>query len=89
MFRFALAELSKLFARMYLEMGRPAIPPEKLLRALLFFGTREKFPACAFRDFPRQSVAEPRPDWPKHSGSPRESLPPRWSAEFRAFELEC
>ncbi len=30
-----LAELSKLFARMYSEMGRPSIPPEKLLRALL------------------------------------------------------
>jgi transposase len=30
-----LAELSRLFARMYSEMGRPSIPPEKLLRALL------------------------------------------------------
>lgn len=30
-----LAELSKLFARMYSQMGRPSIPPEKLLRALL------------------------------------------------------
>jgi len=30
-----LGELSKLFARMYSEMGRPSIPPEKLLRALM------------------------------------------------------
>jgi transposase len=30
-----LAELSKLFARMYSQLGRPSIPPEKLLRALL------------------------------------------------------
>ena len=30
-----LAELSKLFARMYSQIGRPSIPPEKLLRALL------------------------------------------------------
>ena len=30
-----LAKLSKLFARMYSQMGRPSIPPEKLLRALL------------------------------------------------------
>src|ERR1700680_3690894 len=30
-----LAELSKLFARMYSEIGRPSIAPEKLLRALL------------------------------------------------------
>jgi transposase len=30
-----LAELSKLFSRMYSEIGRPSIPPEKLLRALL------------------------------------------------------
>jgi transposase len=30
-----LVELSKLFARMYSQMGRPSIPPEKLLRALL------------------------------------------------------
>jgi transposase len=30
-----LAELSKLFAQMYSQMGRPSIPPEKLLRALL------------------------------------------------------
>ncbi len=30
-----LGELSKLFARMYSEIGRPSIPPEKLLRALL------------------------------------------------------
>jgi transposase len=30
-----LEELSKLFARMYSQIGRPSIPPEKLLRALL------------------------------------------------------
>jgi len=30
-----LAELSKLFSAMYSSMGRPSIPPEKLLRALL------------------------------------------------------
>jgi transposase len=30
-----LKELSKLFARMYARRGRPSIPPEKLLRALL------------------------------------------------------
>jgi transposase len=30
-----LAELSKLFAQMYSQIGRPSIPPEKLLRALL------------------------------------------------------
>lgn len=30
-----LAELSKLFAKMYSQIGRPSIPPEKLLRALL------------------------------------------------------
>jgi transposase len=30
-----LVELSKLFARMYSQIGRPSIPPEKLLRALL------------------------------------------------------
>ena len=30
-----LAELSKLFARMYSQIGRPSVPPEKLLRALL------------------------------------------------------
>ncbi len=30
-----LTELSKLFATMYSDMGRPSIPPEKLLRALL------------------------------------------------------
>jgi transposase len=30
-----LAQLSKLFAGMYSQMGRPSIPPEKLLRALL------------------------------------------------------
>ena len=30
-----LAELSRSFSRMYSQMGRPSIPPEKLLRALL------------------------------------------------------
>src|SRR5213080_4326995 len=30
-----LAELSDLFATMYSQIGRPSIPPEKLLRALL------------------------------------------------------
>jgi transposase len=30
-----LKELSRLFARMYARLGRPSIPPEKLLRALL------------------------------------------------------
>jgi transposase len=30
-----LKELSRLFSRMYSEIGRPSIPPEKLLRALL------------------------------------------------------
>ncbi len=30
-----LGELSKLFGRMYSQIGRPSIPPEKLLRALL------------------------------------------------------
>src|SRR5258708_28037073 len=30
-----LGEWSKLFARMYSEIGRPSIPPEELLRALL------------------------------------------------------
>src|SRR5436309_15114347 len=30
-----LAELSDLFATMYSEIGRPSVPPEKLLRALL------------------------------------------------------
>src|SRR5712691_467487 len=31
----ALAELSPLFSRLYARLGRPSIPPEQLLRALL------------------------------------------------------
>ena len=30
-----LKEMSRVFARMYARLGRPSIPPEKLLRALL------------------------------------------------------
>src|ERR1700686_3514194 len=30
-----LTQMSRLFARMYSQIGRPSIPPEKLLRALL------------------------------------------------------
>ena len=30
-----LVQLSPLFSKMYSELGRPSIPPEKLLRALL------------------------------------------------------
>ncbi len=34
----ALAELSPLFDSMYAEVGRPSIPPERLLKAILLMG---------------------------------------------------
>jgi hypothetical protein len=38
----ALTTLSRQFAKMYSDIGRPSIPPEQLLRALVLQSLRQK-----------------------------------------------